>query len=161
MFDFVIELTDYWKKLSTMHKALTGIIFVVVAYYLYNWYQTQQQQSSLSQTTASVENYSGGGDGKADVVCTMYYTTWCKYCNKAKPEWEKVMQEFNGKVVNGKKILITKIDCEKEPEIAEQENIKGYPTFKFNMKGKYYDYPDEPVFQKFKTFIEYLVGLRE
>ena len=144
-----------------MHKALLGVILVVIGYYLYNWYQSSQY---FFQNSTAVENYSNQGNAESngadsDLTCTMYYTTWCKFCKKAKPEWAKLTQEFNGKVLNGKKIHINKVDCEQEPEIAEQENIKGYPTFKVNMNGKYYEYPDEAQYPKFKTFIEYLVGL--
>ena len=159
MFEFANGITDFWNDLSTMHKALAGVVLLVLLYYVYGWYQNRNAAVMMAagHDQGMKENYSG----EADLVCTMYYTNWCKFCKKAKPEWAQLEQEFNGKVVNGKKIMIVKVDCEKDPEIAEQENIKGYPTFKFNMKGKYYDYPDEPVFQKFKTFIEYLVGLRE
>lgn len=155
MFNFVLE---YWNKLSNMYKIIATAIIVIAMYYAFNWYQ-----ETRTQVAHSVENYDGteNANGKPDLVCTMYYTTWCKFCTKAKPEWERVIQEFNGKVVNGKKILITKIDCEKNTDVAEKENIKGYPTFKFNLNDKYYDYPDEPVFDKFKTFINYLVGRRE
>jgi thiol-disulfide isomerase/thioredoxin len=91
----------------------------------------------------------------------MYWVDWCKFCKKAKPEWNQLKDEYNGKVINGKKILIVDIDCTKNEEIAEEEDIKGYPTFKFNLDGKYYDYPDQPVYDKFKTFIEYLVGAQD
>ena len=94
-----------------------------------------------------------GGEG-GEVVCTMYYTDACPHCQKAKPEWQKFEDQYNGQVVNGKKVLIVKINCEQQPEVAEQENIKGFPTFKFSFNDKTFDYNDERVLQNFVDFLQ-------
>lgn len=152
------SVTQVWNNLSTMHKALVGIALVVLLYFAYGWYQ-KRQMATVPSSVPQMEYYNDNTQASGDTLnCTMYYVDWCKFCKKAKPEWQQLEQEYNGKVVNGKKILVTSINCDENEDVAERENIKGYPTFKFNMKGKYFDYPDEPTFDKFKTFIEYLVG---
>jgi thiol-disulfide isomerase/thioredoxin len=141
---------EIWNNLSITYKAAAGIALLAIVYVVFTWYQKRSANAPNQVTNAP--NASGA------IVCSMYYVDWCKFCKKAKPEWEKLENEYNGKIVNGKKIVINSINCDENEEVAEQENIKGYPTFKFNMDGKYVDFPDEPVYDKFKTFIEYLSG---
>jgi len=150
MLSRILELAT---NLTMVHKAIIGVVLLVVLYFAYGWYQKRSQQAAGRQTEGMPDAQASG-----EVVCTMYHVDWCKFCQKAKPEWEQLESEFNGKVVNGKKVVIANVDCDKNEEIAEKENIKGYPTFKFSVNGKYVDYPDEPVFDKLKTFVEYLAG---
>ena len=164
-------ILEYLTNLSMMNKGLIVVFLTLLAYYGYTWYTRPQMmmlppspQRGMEQPPqhngAGLEEQMNGG-GEDAVVCTMYYVDWCKFCKKAKPEWAKLEQEYHGKTVNGKKILIVKINCEENPEVAEKEQIQGYPTFKFNSNGKYYDYPDEPTFDKFRVFIEHLTGLQD
>lgn len=164
-------ILDYVMGLSNLNKGLLVVFVALLVFYAYKWYTTPDmsaqppaggvppQMRQLPEEGAGAEGFAENNTGDNTLVCTMYYTDWCKFCKKAKPEWSQLEKEFHGKNVNGKKILITKINCDDEPEIAEREQIQGYPTFKFNLKGKYYDYPDDPTFEKFRVFIEYLVGL--
>ena len=106
------------------------------------------------------QNHDDGLEGfksNTTLQCTMYYTEWCPHCKSAKPEWNKLMNEFNGKNVNGKKILITKIDCEKYPELAKKQNIEGYPTFKFVLDGSELEYTGGRSYLEFKRFIQSVV----
>ena len=88
------------------------------------------------------------------LTCTMYYTDSCPHCVKAKPEWGQFAQAFNGKTVGDNKVMITSVNCEKFPEIAKQQNIGGFPTFRFEMNGKQLDYQNERTYDAFKRYIE-------
>jgi len=89
--------------------------------------------------------------------CTMYYAPWCGHCKTAKPEWEKLEQALHGNVIKITKISITKIDCEANPNIAKEQGIDGFPTFKFEKDGKYYDYNGGRTFDEWKQFIDSIV----
>ena len=86
--------------------------------------------------------------------CTMYYVDWCPHCNDAKPEWDRIIDLFHGKTLNGKKILVTKIDCVKNADEAKRLGINGYPTFKFDLDGRQMDFSGDRKFDSFKQFIE-------
>ncbi|MDO5571943.1 MAG: thioredoxin [Bacteroidales bacterium] len=59
-----------------------------------------------------------------------FYATWCGPCKRLAPILEEIANEFDGKVV------VYKIDCEKEPDLAKQYQIKSIPTLFFvPMKG--------------------------
>ena len=100
---------------------------------------------------------SESGNNK-QLVCTMFYTEWCGYCKKAKPEWDKLMGEMHGQSVNKTNVVFRKIDCDKEVDLAKQYNIQGYPTFKFEMDGKVIDYDGGNTYSEFKNFINRLLG---
>lgn len=99
---------------------------------------------------------SGDTRGKpaGTLECTMYYTDWCPHCKSVKPDWEKLAGELNGKVINGNKVIIAKVNCEEHPEVAKAQNIEGYPTFKFNFNGKDYPYEHGRSYDEFKRFIQ-------
>ena len=72
-----------------------------------------------------------------------FYTEWCPYCKKSKPEWNSFkelvkMQSFRDKVD------FKEIDCDENNEIANNYNIEGYPTIKFIYKDQVYDYDAKP-----------------
>lgn len=160
------QITDMWSNLSMMYKIGIGVLVLVVLYYVYNQYQLSEVENyaAIGGGENMPENFGPGSVGQTtgeggQIVCTMYYVDWCPHCKTAKPEWEQLMQNYNGKVVNGKKVLVLKINCEENPEAAKRDNIDGYPTFKFNMDGKYHDYSDERVYDKFESFLHYLAQM--
>lgn len=102
---------------------------------------------------ADVPNDAEQFKSEGTLTCTMYYTTWCPACKKAKPEWSKVQQALDGQTINGNKISILKVDCDEDPQAAEAAGIKGYPTFHLNLNGQHFEYDDERTFDKMKDYI--------
>lgn len=145
MFD---QITNTWNEMSFYMKLGVIAIVVIVLYFVYAKFQQPAARQVMPQNT---EGMMGSG---GDVVCTMYYTDSCPHCIKAKPEWSKFEDQYNGKVVNGKKVLIVKINCGEHPEIAEKDNIQGFPTFKFAFNGKTFDYEDDRVLDNFVAFLQ-------
>lgn len=68
-------------------------------------------------------------EGFADAGATFYFlgVNWCGYCKNAKPEWEKFMQQLQDKEVKG--VTARYVDCESQPDVAAQFDVKSYPTF--------------------------------
>ena len=48
-----------------------------------------------------------------------FYVDWCPHCTKAKPEVEKL---------NNNNVNVKLVNCDKEKELANQYNIRAYPT---------------------------------
>jgi thiol-disulfide isomerase/thioredoxin len=91
---------------------------------------------------------------KSTLKCIMFFTEWCGYCKKAKPEWERLRVEMDGKVVADKRIVITGVDCDKDEATAKRYGINAFPTFKFEIDGQVLDYSGENTFDGFKRFIQ-------
>tara|TARA_B110001452_G_scaffold179773_1_gene150923 strand:- start:2493 stop:2993 length:501 start_codon:yes stop_codon:yes gene_type:complete len=90
-----------------------------------------------------------------NVLIILFYTEWCPYCKKAMPEWDKFEKYVNNlNNSNNYSIVLSKIDCDKKPEVAEKYNIEGYPTIKLLYKGKTYDYDAKPNKDNLITFLE-------
>ena len=60
-----------------------------------------------------------------------FYATWCPPCRQLSPLVEEIAQEYAGKIV------VYKIDTDKERTLSEQLGITGLPTLLFiPLKGK-------------------------
>jgi thioredoxin len=60
-----------------------------------------------------------------------FYATWCSPCKMLAPELKALQKEYNGKLV------IYKIDVDKEPQLARFFGVKAMPTLFFiPMQGK-------------------------
>ena len=152
MFDnftnFIKKLIKDYQNLSKVQQII--IVVIVALAFIWVWNRINMK-----------EGFSKDSDAKPSdshtLTCTMYYVQWCGHCKTAKPEWAKFVDAFNGKMINGTKILVTSIDCEKYPEIAKKQNINGYPTFKFELDEKELHFDGERTFDSFKRFVENVI----
>lgn len=148
------NLVETFQNLDWKIKAIVAAVILVAVYYLYNYFMAKKD----SQDGLPMPEFYGEGEGEffqgPTLTCTMYYVNWCPHCQNAKPEWEKLAKDMNGKVVNGHKVLVLKVDCEQNPDVAKAQGITAFPTFKFDLDGKHYDYNDEAAFDKMKAFIQ-------
>ena len=106
---------------NTMAKFFIFIFILFLIYSLYN-------KTSLLQQVK--ENYKTNNNN----TFKMYYVDWCPHCVSAKPHFKKMMKH---KKINNNKITYHLIDCEKNPKLAEDAGITGYPTFILNDDKKY------------------------
>ena len=151
MFDqllkFPKQLVHSYKRLPKTQKLVILAVLALAGWWLWKNY--------LAKRVEGVEGFvETGAKAMGTLNCTMYYTNWCPHCKSAKPEWARLTQALHGKTVGGKKVLIISVDCEKFPEVAKQQNVSGYPTFKFDLDGNPFTFQGERKFDAFKSFIE-------
>ena len=111
---------------------------------------SENYQSTID--SIKIINKSDSNSNNKDITIIYFYTEWCPYCKKSKPEWNKFkelvnLQEF------GKSITFKEVDCDKDQEIANNYKIEGYPTIKLIYKGDVYDYDAKPEFNSLKQFL--------
>lgn len=96
----------------------------------------------------SVDNEEGMVDSGKTAHMMLFYTDWCPHCRTAKPEWESLKSEYDGKVVNGYTIVMNEYDGEsKTPEVQElldKYNVEGWPTIKLVKDNQVIDYDAKP-----------------
>ena len=69
-----------------------------------------------------------------DLVFINFYADWCRFSNMLSPIWDqtadKVAQQFPDK-----RVVIGKVDCDKESSLGSKYHITKYPTLKFIQNG--------------------------
>lgn len=85
----------------------------------------------------------------------LFKVDWCPHCKTAKPVFDEVETELNGRLINEKYTVVFKtVDCEGEPELADKFKIEGFPTIKLIKDGQVIEYDAKPDKEKIKEFLE-------
>jgi thiol-disulfide isomerase/thioredoxin len=117
--------------------AAISITCAIIAYYLY---RRLHKKSETSTPVATAEVY-------------YFYTTWCPYCVKARPEWNKFTKYWEQKKKNNYTLLFSEIDCDKNESLASKYDVETYPTIKLIKDGKVYDFDAKPTLENLNKFL--------
>ena len=71
--------------------------------------------------------------GNKEVHVKMYYAPWCGHSNKAKPEFDKVINKHNNNNINGVNVKASIVDSEKNKDEVNKQNVQGFPTYKVHV----------------------------
>ena len=132
--------------------AFIVLFFAVLAQQLYNRYVKSSNNASY------YEGYSNApGSGTSDpptAIIQLSKVDWCPHCKKALPEFQKVEDNYTGKVVNGYKLNFVVVDGEDpaNQSLVNEHKIQGYPTIVLTKDGKNIEYDakvDQPTLEKF------------
>ncbi len=132
---------------------LTGIILVsvvifsiVAGFVLRNEYKKRKKQELVNSVTNSPDTVTK--------QCEMiyFYTTWCPYCKRARPEWDAFKEEWSNKKINGYLITFTEVDCDINETTANKSDVKSYPTIKLIKEGQVYDFDARPTSDSLTQF---------
>ena len=118
---------------------LSVVIFSIVAgFVLRNEYKKRKKQELVDSVTNSPDTVTK--------QCEMiyFYTTWCPYCKRARPEWDAFKEEWENKKINGYLITFTEVDCDINEATANKYDVKSYPTIKLIKEGQVYDFDARP-----------------
>lgn len=124
--NYMEKLLMSLKKMDRKHHYIIGILVVLFAVVIF--YPSKKVKRFVG---GYVEQFSNLKDllesDKPTFVA--FVVSWCGYCKKLKPEWEKLEKEYTGSVE------VISIDCEKYKDLAKKYEISGYPTIKYFSKG--------------------------
>ena len=132
--------------------AFIVLFFAVLAQQLYNRFVKSSSNSSYYEGYSNAPS-SGAADPPVATI-RMFKVDWCPHCKKAHPEVQKVMDAYNGKIVNGYKLNLIIVDGEdpNNESLVNEFKIQGYPTVVLTKDGKNIDYDakvDQPTLEKF------------
>ena len=149
-------LSNIRSKVSMTAVAVVvfGAILIGVSIYYYKTYITPKLQPSY--TANNQPNYGNPGTG-TQAEFLLFYVDWCPHCKTAKPEWQKVKEEYEGKTINGYTVIFKEINCTNETAEVEkmisQYKIEGYPTLKLLKDGQVIDFDSKPTKSSLEQFL--------
>jgi thiol-disulfide isomerase/thioredoxin len=136
------------------------VLFVfgsITIYYLYQFYTTYMKNKNAAYVPNRefMKNGSAGSGKEAELM--LFYVDWCPHCKTAKPEWENLKNDYEGKTINGYKVLFTEVNCTNEsPDIEKmisQYKIEGYPTIKLLKDGQVIEFDAKPTQKTLDQFL--------
>eukprot|EP00090_Calanus_glacialis_P014712 TRINITY_DN23569_c0_g1_i1.p1 TRINITY_DN23569_c0_g1~~TRINITY_DN23569_c0_g1_i1.p1 ORF type:complete len:438 (-),score=154.80 TRINITY_DN23569_c0_g1_i1:1251-2564(-) len=69
-----------------------------------------------------------------DFVFINFYADWCRFSNMLAPIWDEGADKI-AKELEGKKVVMGRVDCDKETSLGSRFHITKYPTIKFVQNG--------------------------
>lgn len=136
------------KQMNLSEMVIIGLLLVSILLGYYYVYSRNQEEEGFQNINLTPEDN--------EVVMVLFYTEWCGYCKKFKPEWEKASRQMNNTKVNNNKVRFEKVDCDANSELAKEYEVNGYPTVKILRKGKVEDYEGERSLSGIKAYLESL-----
>ena len=137
-------LSSISASLSTNYKyiaiafvvlaAISGIIYYLISSNMLPGINKFFQQAQGKSVTADGEDAGGPGDKSAQLY--LFKVDWCPHCKTAKPVFDEVEKELNGRPINGYVVTFKTVDCEAEPDMADKFKVDGYPTIKLVKNGE-------------------------
>lgn len=131
---------------------VAALAMIGLGYYVYVSY-------IANKTTYNANREQDGFTSDSNKVATMmlFYVDWCPHCKTAKPEWENLKAEYEGKQINGYNLEFIEYNCTTEsPETEELMNkykIEGYPTVKLIKDNQVVEYDAKPTKATMEQFL--------
>jgi thiol-disulfide isomerase/thioredoxin len=139
---------------SVVMYVILAILLILIVIYFYKQY-TSSNTSDSKDYKINRENMHNKGSGNAELI--LFYVDWCPHCKTAKPEWDSLKTDYEGKTINGYKVIFTEHNCTNEsPEVEELMNkykIEGYPTVKLIKDNQVIEFDAKPTKATLEQFI--------
>jgi len=94
-------------------------------------------------------------DNNTEAVFIMYYAEWCGHCKRTMPEFNSLMETYNGNV----KIQMIDSEAAENAELVKSQNIRGFPTIRYYPSGLSSDYQEYDGERTAAQFVQYLNSL--
>ncbi|MCO5602728.1 hypothetical protein L7F22_056865 [Adiantum nelumboides] len=99
-----------------------GVFFLVLVILFSTASALYSPSSDVVQLTSS--NFKSQVLQSQGVVLVEFYASWCGHCKALVPTWEKVASVFKGIV------KVAAVDADEHKSLAQEYEIKGFPTIK-------------------------------
>merc|ERR1711881_83688 len=108
----------------------------------------------VSAIELTSDNYDEQTAGKT--VFIKHYAPWCGHCKRLKPDWDKLMAEYDG----NKDVLVADIDCTSTggKALCDAHGVRGYPTLKYGDPNSLEDYQGGRTLDDLKSFCAESLG---
>ena len=119
------------------------IVVVFVCYYVYIKFFSPKIAELYKPNNEKAPKWaSTTSSNEAEIY--FFYANWCPYCKSAKPEWDKIKNEYENKTINGYKVIFIDVDCStpnnETNKLMDNYHVEGFPTIKLNKNGTQINY---------------------
>jgi thiol-disulfide isomerase/thioredoxin len=80
-------------------------------------------------------------DPAGDLSLVLVYAPWCGHSKRMLPDYEKVKSEFNGKIINGKKINVIMYNSDVDKDKVKEYEVNGFPSLFVEKDGVRESFP--------------------
>ncbi|CAI5500825.1 unnamed protein product, partial [Closterium sp. Naga37s-1] len=88
-------------------------------------------------------------EDKSKAYFIKYFAPWCGHCKRLAPAWEELSNSSPPEVV------VAHVDCTVSTKVCEEQEIRGYPTLKLFVGGKFREnYEGDRELAALKSFVE-------
>lgn len=138
-----------WKIIAMI---IISLLLFSFAYYVYKNYA-----ETNTSYKANREHMSKDSITNKNATMMLFYADWCPHCKTAKPEWESLKTEYDGKTINGYTINFVEHNCTNETaeinELMDKYSIEGYPTIKLVKDNQIIEYDAKPTKSTMEQFL--------
>jgi thiol-disulfide isomerase/thioredoxin len=133
-----------------------GILLVIVFGFL-GYFTYKQFIDDKTAFKANREHVPVDPNSNKTATMMLFYVDWCPHCKTAKPEWENLKSEYEGKNINGYTLVFTEYNCTSESaeneELMNKYKIEGYPTIKLLKDNQVVEYDAKPTKSTMEQFL--------
>jgi len=105
--------------------------------------------SSVGAVELTAESWDAAVAGKT--VFAKFFAPWCGHCKRMKPDWDKLMTEYEGHAST----LVVDVDCTAGGKaLCETVGVRGFPTLKYGDPNDLEDYKGGRDFAALKKFAD-------
>jgi len=144
-----ITLLMNWKIVASI---IAGILLVISAYFIY-----KKMVNSKTSFHPNRENIPKDANSNKTATLMLFYVDWCPHCKTAKPEWDSLKAEYDGKTINGYNLSLIEYNCTNESEevsqLMDKYSIEGYPTIKLVKDNQIIEYDAKPTKSTMEQFL--------
>jgi thiol-disulfide isomerase/thioredoxin len=130
-----------WKTIGSI---LLFVIISIITYYVVKMYS--DGKSSFHANRENIPKDDSLSTKQATLM--LFYVDWCPHCNVAKPEWESLKADYDGKSINGYTLSFVEYNCTEVNEelngLMDKYEIEGYPTIKLIKDNQVIEYDAKP-----------------
>jgi len=138
-----------WKVVAII---IFGLLIVLFAYYTY-----KQYADGKTSFHANRENIPKDQNSNKTATLMLFYVDWCPHCKTAKPEWESLKEDYDGKSINGYTVNFMEYNCTNESsettELMDKYSIEGYPTIRLVKDNQVIEYDAKPTKSTMEQFL--------
>lgn len=143
------ELISNWKVWALL---LFVFILCILGYYSFKRYSNNN-----ATFHANREHIPKDQNSNKTATLMLFYVDWCPHCKTAKPEWETLKSEYDGKSINGYMVSFEEYNCTNEnaetSELMDKYSIEGYPTIKLVKDNQIIEYDAKPTKSTMEQFL--------
>jgi thiol-disulfide isomerase/thioredoxin len=135
---------------------LLSIVFFIGVFMLFKKYGPKIK--FIERFTTNGENTSSDDIGDKQAELIFFTVDWCPHCKSAKPEWNDLIAQHEGKQINGYTVNFREYDCTNETDeinrLIATYKIEGYPTIKLLKDGEVIEYDAKPKKDTLSQFLQ-------